>query len=202
MRVAVIGAGTVGRALAGGLAAAGHAVTLGTRDPGSEAVAEFVTRHPHAVRIADYRAAVTGAELVFLAVPGRLVLETVNAIGAGAFADAVVVDLTNPIVPTENGAHSAFADDDSAAESIQRALPGARVVKALNQIEAARMLSPEPDGGPVRIAGDDDESKRVVAGLLESFGRTVRDLGPLKRARPLERAAVEWAARQRLAGAG
>jgi predicted dinucleotide-binding enzyme len=202
MRIGVIGAGTVGRTLAGGFAAAGHAVTLGTRDPGGAAVAEFVTRHPDAVRIADYHAAVTGAELVFLAVPGRLVLETVTAIGADAFADAVVVDLTNPIVLTEDGAHSAFAEDDSAAEAIQRALPGARVVKALNQIEAARMLSPGPDRGPVRIAGDDDESKRVVAGLLESFGWTVRDLGPLKRARPLERAAVEWAARQRLAGAG
>ena len=202
MRVAVIGAGTVGRALADGLAAAGHAVTLGTRDPKREDVAALATRYPDAVRIADYRAALTGAELVFLAIPGRLALETVTTIGADAFAVATVVDLTNPIVLTDDGAHSAFADDDSAAEAIQRALPGTRVVKALNQIEAAHMLAPEPDGGPVRIAGDNDEGKRMVAGLLESFGWTVRDLGPLKRARPLERAAVEWAARQRLAGTG
>ncbi|MBN2848722.1 MAG: NAD(P)-binding domain-containing protein [Coriobacteriia bacterium] len=201
MRVAVIGTGTVGRALASGLVAAGHTVALGTRDPERQDVAELAARYPDAVRIADYRAAVIGAELVFLAVPGRLVLETVTTIGAEAFADAIIVDLTNPIVLTEDGAHSAFADDDSAAESIQRALPGARVVKALNQIEAAHMLAPESGGGPVRIAGDDDGGKRVVAGLLESFGWTVRDLGPLKRARPLERAAVEWAGRQRLSGA-
>lgn len=190
MRIAVIGTGAVGTALARGFAGAGHKVTVGTRTPGS--VGET------GIRMTDHRAAVDSADLVVLAVPGRLVVDIASRIGADAFEGKLVIDPTNPVVVSDSGVSSAFGEDDSAAESLQRALPGADVVKAFNQIEAANMLERLPDESrPLRIAGDDDEAKRIVTGLLESFGWKVRDLGPLSRARALERGVVEWMARQR-----
>jgi len=200
MRIAVIGTGSVGAALARGFAAAGHEVVVGSRHPDrAEAVLAVVSDEAGApVRVTGYREAVLSAEVVVLAVPGRFVVDIATEIGAEAFDGRVVIDPTNPVVADQTGVTSAFEEDDSAAEALQRALPGARVVKALNQIEAAHMLDRLPDERrPLRIAGDDAAAKTTVTGLLESFGWKVRDLGPLSRARALERGAIEWMARQR-----
>lgn len=197
MHIGIIGAGSVGLALAHGFAAAGHHVTIGTRDPEKPAVAEWLADAGEPSRASDYRDAADSAELVVMAVPGRSVVDTATAIGPDAFSGKVVIDVTNPVVPTESGAVSAFGEDDSAAEALQRALPAAHVVKAFNQINADEMTSPSAEETrPLRIAGDDEASKRVVTELAESFGWKVRDLGPLKRARPLERGVVEWFAKQ------
>jgi 8-hydroxy-5-deazaflavin:NADPH oxidoreductase len=201
MRIAVIGAGSVGTSLASGFAQAGHDVILGTRDAGAPHVESLSREYGDSLRVSDYRTAAQAADLVVLAVPGRVVVETVMQTGTEAFAGRIVIDATNPVLVTDEGVTSAFGEDDSAAEALQRALPDAHVVKAFNQIEAANMLQRLPDEKrPLRIAGDDDQSKAVVTGLLESFGWKVRDLGPLSRARPLERGVVDWVARQHSAG--
>ena len=203
MRIAVIGAGTVGVSLAEGFARAGHEVVVGSRDAGKPAVAALDGAFDGCIRVTDYREAVDSAELVVLAVPGRLVVEVAAAIGPDAFGGSVVIDPTNPVVVTDEGVMSAFAEEDSAAEALQRLLPDAHVVKAFNQIEAEHMLDRLPDEKrPMRVAGDDEPGKALVTGLLESFGWKVRDLGPLSRARALERGAVEWMAGQWRAGHG
>ena len=131
-----------------------------------------------------------------MAVPGRLVVDVARDIGAEAFDGKLVIDPSNPVVFDGDEVHSAFGDDDSAAEALQRTLPSARIVKALNQIEAAQMTSPSPDEKrPVRIAGDDEAAKAEVTGFLESLGWTVRDLGSLERARALEHGVIDWMAK-------
>ncbi len=190
MRIAVIGTGAVGTALARGFAGAGHEVTVGSRAP--------VSVEEGRIPVTGYRETMEAAELVVLAVPGRLVLDAATDIGADSFEGKLVIDTTNPVVVSDSGVSSAFGDDDSASEALQRALPGADVVKAFNQIEAAHMLERLPDEKrPLRIAGDKDEAKAIVADLLESFGWKVRGLGPISRARALERGVVEWMAQQR-----
>jgi 8-hydroxy-5-deazaflavin:NADPH oxidoreductase len=197
MRIAVIGAGSVGTALAEAFAHAGHTVTVGTRNPAKAGATALAEASGGGIRVTGYREAVDSSELVVLAVPGRLVVEIVAGIGPDAFGGKLVIDPTNPVVVTDEGVTSAFAEDDSAAEALQRLLPDARVVKAFNQIEAANMLDRLPEEKrPMRIAGDDEAAKAIVAGLLEAFGWKIRDLGPLTRARALERGAVEWMAGQ------
>lgn len=197
MRIGIIGAGTVGLALARGLDAKGNSVTLGTRDTEKPEVRAWLAAVVGDSQVASYRDAVASAELVITAVPGRLVVEVVQEIGVAAFQDKLLIDVSNPVVFDDAGAHSAFGDEDSAAEALQRTLPSARVVKAFNQIEAAKMTDPPPDEErPMRIAGDDEDAKVEVTALLESLGWTVRDLGPLKRSRALERGVIKWLAEQ------
>jgi predicted dinucleotide-binding enzyme len=86
---------------------------------------------------------------------------------------------------------------DSLAERIQRAFPEARVVKALNTVNAAVMVEPSlvPGSHTLFVAGDDVDAKRQVAGLLESFGwpgADVMDLGDVSAARGTEMYLPLW----------
>ena len=77
MDIAVLGTGSVGRAIAGRLHELGHHVTVGTRDPqatlartepdamGNRAVRR-VARRPAGVALATYAEAAAGAEVVVL----------------------------------------------------------------------------------------------------------------------------------------
>jgi predicted dinucleotide-binding enzyme len=62
---------------------------------------------------------------------------------------------------------------------VQKAAPGARVVKAYNTVGNALFVDPELPGGPptMFIAGNDDVAKGTVTQLLEDTGWEVADLG-------------------------
>jgi hypothetical protein len=85
---------------------------------------------------------------------------------------------------------------DSLGERVQRAAPGARVVKAYNTVGNALMVDPQLPGGPptMFVAGDDPEAKALVAGLLQDTGWDVADLGGITAARWLEALAMAWVA--------
>ena len=83
MRIAVIGAGNIGRTLGAKWAAAGHEVVYGVRSPAA----------PDTATVGD---AVAGAEVVVLAVPGAAAKELLGTLG-DALADKVVIDATNDV---------------------------------------------------------------------------------------------------------
>ena len=83
MRIALIGAGNIGRTLGGKWTAAGHDVVYGVRRPSEAGTAT----------VAD---AVAGAEVVVLAVPGAAAKELIGSLG-GDLAGKVVVDATNDV---------------------------------------------------------------------------------------------------------
>ena len=91
--------------------------------------------------------------------------------------------------------------DSSAAEELAAKLPsGAKVVKAFNTTFAGTLVAGEVAGQPldVFIAGDDDEAKETVAGLVRAGGLNPIDAGPLRRARELERLGfLIWQSRTR-----
>lgn len=192
MRIGIIGTGQVGSALATGLADSGHAVMLGSRDPAQPRVIEWASVDPDHRQVSGMRAAALFADTVVVAVPGRALAEMLDGIGRDAFEGKTVIDVTNPLTQDEHGQTvGAFGDEDSAAEFLQRELPGASVVKAFNQISAPAMLHPEQSSiDRLRIAGDDQHAKERVTELLESFGWQVRDLGALRKARALERGVI------------
>jgi 8-hydroxy-5-deazaflavin:NADPH oxidoreductase len=182
MKIAIIGAGKVGKALGGATVKSGNTVTVSSASGDSARAAAQAT----GARAAESnRAAVEGADLVILAVPYTAVDDVLGSLG-GALAGKVVVDATNPV----NADYSGLATGDlSGAEEIQAKVPGARVVKAFNTTLAARQADPKVAGGlrvDGYVAGDDEDAKAAVLELVEELGLNPVDAGGLQMAKYLE----------------
>ncbi len=192
MNIAIIGTGHVGSSLGTGFADKGHRVTFGSRNPSQQRLTEWVAKDPQHRRVDTSANAIGTADIVVVAVPGRVLAETVREIGPAVFDGKIVIDATNPFGQDDDGRPiDIYGDDDSGAELLQRELRGARVVKAFNEINAPVMLRPnQVAGGTMRIAGDNADAKQQVTELLESFGWKLEDDGALSHARELEHAVI------------
>jgi predicted dinucleotide-binding enzyme len=208
MRIAVLGTGMVGQAIAGKLDELGHEVSVGTRDPGATTartepdgygnppLRDWLAARPR-VRLATFADAAAGAELVVNATSGGASLEVLESAGAANLAGKVIVDIANPLDFSHGMPPTLFVKDtDSLAERIQRAFPESTVVKALNMVNATVMVDPASVGGgdhSTFISGDDVGAKQVVTGLLKSFGHTdIIDLGDISTARGSEMMLAIW----------
>jgi predicted dinucleotide-binding enzyme len=178
MQIAIIGAGNVGRALAGSFTRAGHHVTVSATNPehAREAATEAGAR---AAGTNDD--AVSNAELVVLAVPPTAFDQLAAELG-DALAGKVVVDVSNRPTPSPDGSAT------SIAEELQSKLPKASVVKAFNTSFASRQAEPKVNGISADgfVAGDDASAKQTVLDVVESIGFRPVDAGSLAAARTLE----------------
>ncbi|MEV0001133.1 NAD(P)-binding domain-containing protein [Micromonospora sp. NPDC050980] len=199
MRIAVLGTGTVGRAIAARAAELGHEVIVGTRDAATTRGGdwgEWSAGHP-GITLSGYADATAGAELVVNATSGDGALPALDAAGADNLAGKVLLDIANPLDFSQGFPPTlSVLNDDSLGERIQRAFPRTRVVKALNTLTAELMTHPQQlaDGDhSVFVSGDDADAKRVVTELLTSFGHTdVIDLGDITTARGTEMLLPIW----------
>ena len=188
-QIAIIGTGMMGGALGPRLAAAGHRISYGTRDPSQPHIRDLVAATGESARATAHVDAVDGAAIVIIAVPWRA-LESV-AMGLQGHLDGhVVVDITNALHNAEDGLPELMVDT-SAGEMLQAWLPKARVVKAFNTVGFHVVAEPEraPGGVTVPVASNDDEARAIVMGLVEQLGFEPFDAGPLRFARTLERLA-------------
>ena len=203
MNVAVLGTGMVGQAMAGRLHQLGHAVTVGTRDPGAalarsepDGFGAWHEQHPD-IAVATFADATDGADLVVLATAGTATLGVLERVGSERLAGTVVLDISNPLDFSEGMPPTLFvANDDSLGEQVQRAYPEAKVVKTLNTMNAFLMVDPQQldEGGfTTFVSGDDPEAKATVRDLLESLGhQDVIDLGDITTARGTEMLMPIW----------
>lgn len=162
MKIGIVGAGAVGKALGTALKSKGHDVRYGVRDQGAAKHRDLGTG---AVPVAD---AVAHGEVVLLAVPWPAV-DTALSEG-GPWDGKILVDCTNPIKPDFSGLDRSRAP--SAAEHIIRQVPDARVVKSFNHTGAGNMADASYPGGKVVnfIASNDGDAARVVAPLSDDIG--------------------------------
>jgi predicted dinucleotide-binding enzyme len=207
VKIAVLGTGMVGRALAARLAGLGHDVTVGTRDPqatlartepdgmGNPPFPAWAAHHPE-VTVASLNEAAADAELVVNATNGSGALPALERAGADHLAGKVIIDISNPLDFSQGFPPTLFVKDtDSLGERIQRAFPQARVVKTLNTLNADLMVDPASLGAEssVFVSGDDAAAKATVTALLRSFGHTdVIDLGDISTARGTEMLLPVW----------
>jgi hypothetical protein len=93
----------------------------------------------------------------------------------------VVIDAMNP--------YSVFGTvmdmgDSTSSEEVARIIPGALLVKAFNTMRAGDLKSGAfrtgKDRWAIFLAGDDEEAKRVVSGLIEEIGFVPVDTGTLR----------------------
>lgn len=181
MKIAIIGTGNVGTALATSSVRGGHDVRIsGT----SEEKAKKAAQETGAKPAGSNREAADGAELIIPAVWFTKMDEVLGDIG-DRIAGTVLVDVTNPLKPDYSGL--AF-EGTSEAEQLQSRAPKARVVKAFNTLFASRQKDPKVGGVALDglLAGDDEDAKAKVKELMRSMGLRPIDAGPLAMARHLE----------------
>ena len=119
-------------------------------------------------------------DYVLLAVPWKNVEAALR--GLPDWNGRVLIDATNPFAETSPKLVLADLGGIGASEIVAGFAPGARIVKAFNSIRMAHF-----NEGPIKgqgrrvifVSGDDEESKRVVRDLIESFGFAAIDLGGL-----------------------
>lgn len=196
MRVGVLGSGNVGRAVAAGLAKAGHDVVVGSRVPSR---AELVSwADASTVRVVPPAGAGEHAEVLVNATPGEASEAALKAAGAAGLDGTVVLDLANPLDFSGGFPPSlSVMNTDSLAEGLQRAFPNLRVVKTLNTVNLEVMVDPGRLGEPTAlfVAGNDADAKAAVTDLLASLGwqrEQLFDIGALDAARGTEAYFLLW----------
>jgi hypothetical protein len=192
MKIGILGSGGVGQTLGTALVAQGHEVKIGTRDTGK--LAEWVAKNGTNASAGSFAEAATFGEMILLATHWGGTENALQLAQPSNLAGKIVIDITNPLLFSEQGVELAVGFSDSAGEMVQRWLPQAKVVKALNSITAAIMVDADLLGetATMFIAGDDAEAKAAVTKFLQAFDWDVVDLGGIKEARLLEPLAMIW----------
>jgi predicted dinucleotide-binding enzyme len=186
MKIGVIGAGNIGRALARTAVAGVHQVMLAnSRGPGSlkEVAASL---HCEAGTVAQ---AAAFGDVVIVAIP----LRAIDQLEPEDFKGKIVLDANN-YYPARDGAIEVLdAHQGTTSGLLQRRLSSARVVKFFNailqdDIQAHAKTAGAPDRRALPIAGDDPEAKRIAAKLVDEFGFDPVDAGSLEESWRFERA--------------
>ena len=179
MRVGIIGAGKIGRAVAIRLIDGDHTVTI-SNSRGPESLAELEQELGQAASAATVEDAARGGEVVVVATP----LAAVPGLPADALNGKIVVDANN-YYPERDGQIPELEAGLGSSEWLAQHLPGARVVKALNTMWSENLIHQAVPHGAVErvalpVASDDEEAKRIVSGLVENMGFAPVDGGTLR----------------------
>jgi predicted dinucleotide-binding enzyme len=185
MKIAIIGAGSVGRALGGGWRAAGHEVVYALRDLKSDSARSAAGEGFEIVPLNS----AADADVTILSLPWTAIGPALKEVGP--LAGSILVDTSNPLTPSLD---LAIGFDKSAGEQVAALASGARVVKAFNTTGAENMaaLRDFPSRPMMPVAGDDAEAKKLVLQLAEDLGFEPVDAGPLVASRLLEPLAMFW----------
>jgi 8-hydroxy-5-deazaflavin:NADPH oxidoreductase len=182
MRIGFWGSGNMARVLGGAWSIAGHQITFGSRDAEkSRGVAKEI----------GFNA--TGETNDAVAESCEVIVSTVRATpssfltSTSALAGKVIIDLNNRDFPRDYKPEEFL---DSLAEATQKDVPFARIVKALNnqamEVFNCDAAALREAGVQAFIAGDDDDAKQTVVGLLNDIGFKPVDFGSLSNAWLLE----------------
>ena len=190
MRIAIIGTGNVGSAIARGLKGKGHQVTLGVRNPTApESVA--LAEQTRSSRAIPFEAA-ANADMIILALPWAAAEDAVKSLGN--LSGKIVIDCMNPLGMTNGALGLTIGHMTSGGELVQGWLPKAKVIKTLNQVGAEMMAdnSKLPHRPVMFMAGNDETAKQAVAQVLAQLGFDPLDAGDITKARILEPFAMVW----------
>jgi hypothetical protein len=190
MDIAIIGTGNVGGAIARGLKGKGHNVLLGARDPQAADVAALAIATGATPKLPAEAAA--EADLIVLALPWGAAETAVKALGP--LSGKTVIDCMNPLGMVAGALGLTVGHSTSGGEIVQGWMPGAHVVKTLNQVGAEIMAKNDnlPHRPVMFMAGNDDAAKAQVGVLLAALGFAALDAGDISKSRLLEPFGMVW----------
>ena len=179
MEIGTIGAGAFAQAFAKRALMAGHKVML-SNGRGPDSLLKIVDQLGAGATAASKEEA-AACEMVLLAVPWDNVPETLAYLPE--WNNQILIDGTNPFYGKAGDFTPADVGNLSTSQLVAALAPGARVVKALNNMTVPNLEADPVVNGAKRVAfisADDDGAKNRDESLLEGFGYAVVDLGNLR----------------------
>ncbi len=185
MKIAIIGTGNVGGALATQWAKAGHQIFLGTRD-----VTKFEDKHllqnPN-TSLHDIVQSATEADIILVAVVPQATESIATQIKDVA-KGKIIIDATNSIRTKPEGFNNSF-------EAFRHFLPECEIVKCFNTTGFENMANPvyEGEGIDMFVAGNSQKGKEIAQKLaLDAGFATCWDFGGDDKAQLLEYFGLSW----------
>lgn len=177
MKIGIIGAGFVGRAVGTLAVRAGHQVML-SNSRGPQTL--FSLRYAVGCEVGTVDEAAAFGEIVVVAIP----LAAYRSVPVAPLAGKIVIDTDNYYPERDGRIPELDVGTTTTSELLAHHLPQSRIVKAFN---AVRMVDLEANGRPagapdryaLPLAGDDPEGKAIAARLYDEFGFDAVDAGPL-----------------------
>jgi hypothetical protein len=166
MRIGIIGVGNVGVTLGRKLAAAGHEVAMGTRDPAGERAVAARAALGDGVPVDIAAAAARRAQVVVFAIPGTAMDETVAAL-APDLGGKVVVDAANRI-----GVRLGDKDVMNSFAAFTEHAPTAAVFRAFNSLGWENLAEPVIGGvqADLLFCGPDGDGRDTVERVITDVG--------------------------------
>lgn len=185
MKIAVIGTGNVGGALASKWASKGHHIILGTKDP-ENFKGKTLLEQPN-IKASNIQDAVKQAEVILIAVPATAAAETAAALGDTS--GKLIIDAMNIVMGRGPVGFNNTADAILANTNTQD------VIKCFNTTGFNNMVNPIYGAQTLDMfmAGDSKSAKEIVAQLaLDAGFATCIDVGGKDKYTLLESFAFFW----------
>ncbi len=184
MKIAIIGSGNVGGALAQQWVKAGHTVLIGAKFPLSEKNINLATKIGED-RFVAIENAVKQSEVLLIATPPTAIFEVLEQMGD--VSGKILIDATNSVMKTPEPYKTVYhclADKTNT-----------EVVKCFNTTGFENMLNPIYNGEGIEMfmAGDSENAKAVARQLALDCGfGTCIDFGKADKVELLEKFALSW----------
>jgi hypothetical protein len=181
MRIAIIGAGNIGSTLGKKWLARGHQVSFGVRDLSSDKTQARIKDIPQAT-FQLTKEAIKEAEVVVLAVPGKVVESVIDTLGQD-LNDKLILDATNLI--GQDTMHS--------FEHIHQVAPRAKLYRAFNSLGWENFDNPIIHGQTIDhfYCGDPD-AHSSIDNLIKDIGLNPIYLGGLEHTATLDALTKLW----------
>jgi predicted dinucleotide-binding enzyme len=185
MKIAIIGAGNVGGALALGWAKADHEIIIGARNRESEKVRKATSQNP-AIKVKSIEEAVKESEVILIAANPNSVEEISKQLGD--VKDKVIIDAMNSISSKPTGFLNTF-------EALKALTNCDDIVKCFNSTGFENMANPKygNTGADMFMAGNSIKGKQIAEKLSEDVGfANCYDFGGDEKVTLLEQFALAW----------
>ena len=190
MKIAILGAGNVGGALARAYASLGHNIFFGVQDPNAEKNQKLLKSTGQGAKVRTVAEAVNFGKIIVLSLPWGVTQTVLKSIES--FKGKLIIDCTLPIAADFSGL--TVGHTKSGAEQVESWAKGAKVYKAFGQTGFETMADPKRfEGTPVMfVCGSDPASRSTTVELVNELGFDGIDIGELSVARLLEPYGFLW----------
>jgi predicted dinucleotide-binding enzyme len=185
MKIGIVGTGKIGSALATHWAKAGHELLISSRHP--EELQDLAKSLGPKVRVGTPSEAAKFGDVILLSVPYKATPDVGRDL-ANDWKGKIVLDTGNPY-PFRDGAMAEDARKRSTGVTSKEYLPGVRLVRAFNAINAGNLAKDANRAAgkwAIPLASDDAAALKVAERLVRDAGFDPVVVGGLDRAREFD----------------